>query len=907
MGKTRYVQLIAAELERLAPNEQIILVMPNQRSQQALRACINSETILDRCWFRTADQWMEELSGLSKIEPQEALVLFYDAYKSKCKQPDDFEAFSAWAIPFLADVNDIDLHLVAIEELYPQIGEYQGVGDYEAGPAERSFRQFWNELPTYYEALRKTMAGVRLGTRGMIYRSVAEDASQVLKQSEAFAGATQLWWIGIVPGNPCEKVILQAFEQQLSLRVFSDSDEYYTSNSVHQAGRLFHNINPKWMEHWSQNLLTTANYEVKVYERFGQMSQLVEAVDILSSIPKDEWSDCAVVIADDDLVYPFMQVAAGIQDRVNLCVGVSLRHSEIHTFVLQWLHMQAQLAGQKNGHIYHNSLAALLCQPLLNRWIPAADLWQRIGPVVKEKNWRFVSLDWVLDQVKEDLFLSNVMIQLLDWKLNPKDLADQLLQMLIAMSDQQSSALSGLESVAMPVYIKKLRTMFAQFGDVLDELDFEAVLKLVRRQMSYARVMIEEEKTKRIQVMTLLESRLLDFDRVIFIGASDDVLPGSASAATLIPFVHRMALGLPTHRDSQSLVAYHFYRLLQRAGRIDLIYDGASDGMSSGEPSRFILQLELEWQFANSNVRIHRVDQNTLLKPQSENPPFLKSPDVIDEIKRYLRAKLSPSAINEYVNSPLEFYMKYILRLKEEKKVEEDIESSTFGTIQHNVLEYIYQPFVGKVVNLGALKSVLKEIPALLDREFAKHFEAAEFNTGKKLLQRALAEEQVTKFVQHDIRDMERHGPVTILSLERELSAFLKVDDLDVRLMGIADRIDQRGDTVRIIDYKTGDVVANDLKKSVDDLFEENAAAKAQQLAFYKWCYCESSQFDPSKVESCIFSLRKSNQGYIKLNLKDTDDDFLGAYANALSNSIRSMLDPSIPLTHKDDSKYIKW
>ncbi|MEZ4722649.1 MAG: PD-(D/E)XK nuclease family protein [Flavobacteriales bacterium] len=904
-----FLHRLADEIASISKQQRLVVVMPNHRSLHVLSARLKEcSAQMDNIELFPVDDLMEHLSAFRMMEPEELLVTFYHAYKTVEKKPEAFDQFSKWATPFLADANDVDLYLGDMNSLFHQISEYRETGEQftkEAGPLELGFRSFWERLPSYYQALRSELDRINLGYRGLIYRKVSEQCSDDNKLKEFFADRITCW-VGIIPGNPSEQILLEWIKNNAALETYADTDAYYIDSEHHEAGRMFRSSLVDLSAKWRVDLLGSRSYDFRVHPVSGGAGELFKAKALVETIPEEEWTDTALVLADERVLLPFVEVFAPMHDRLNITAGYSLGHTLIHKFVMAWLKLHAGAIERKGQKLfYHQHIQDLLEFSVVKHWIGGAQSWSAMREKIVKRNMKFVPASWIEEQMKGDLFSEQAHHLIFDWPDNTEAVADRISTVLADWHTNISRLrFSGLEKEALPLYIDRMKQLFSQFNELLDDWDIKALRSFMHRHLGYSKVYFRGTSNSAIQVMGMLETRMVDFKNVIVIGASDDNLPGNPNNSSLIPFVHRLATKLPTRKDSESLISYHFYRLIQRAERVDLIYNTSSAALSGGEASRFILQLEQELTFRNPNARITIEPDSTEIAPDSQRPLRIeKTSEVIEALKKFLSSNVSPSALNKFINSPLEFYFYYVLKVKEQEKVEEEMESNTFGSVVHDVLEQIYLPFKGSFIDMRHLEACKQQVDSMVEKRFQEDFDDDALSQGKNLIQVNLAKRYVKTFIEYDLQDMSEKGVYKILEIENRLAGYLDVDGINVGLMGFADRIDWRDGITRIVDYKTGKVEPADISAGMLEMFTVSKYSKALQLAFYKWAYMKREQLAAEKVESCIYSFRRTKNGMIRL--MTTNENFNEEFEMQLKRLIQEMLNPIAPFEHKPESKYV--
>jgi RecB family exonuclease len=901
--------------EEALAGKQLLVVLPNRRSQFVLQAFLN-ESIQDesRVQLRTVDQLMESLSALKMIEPEELLVAFYSAYSKMEKSPQSFDQFTAWAVSFLTDANDVDLHLGDMDALLKQINEYHQTGEYfkdgTPGPIERDYMTFWQRLPRYYKALREELGQLKLAYRGLIYRKVAESAVGKNELLDASFRDKTTYWVGVIPGNPSEQKLLHWIREHHDLAVFADVDQFYIHHQAHEAGKLFRSGAFAKETLWQVNLLQRKAYQFDVHALPNTIGQLLKVKDLLMEIPKEDFSKTVVVLADEKLLSPFLEIFADWRSQLNITTGYPLKNTLIHRFIMSWIQLHSG-ALRRSGDVmfYHKHLEEFLEYAIIKNWLGGASNWVSIKEQIVARNLKFVSKKWLAKQLSHDLFAEKAFELLFNWPEQVNEVFQLINDVLVDWKkNTEKLGFAPIEIQALPVYIQKLKLLLSQFNDLLPDNDLKALRKFVHRQVGYSKIYLEEPENECIQVMGMLETRMIDFENVIIVGATDDTLPGSPNKATHIPFVHRVNYGLPTRKESEALIAYHFYRLMQRANHIHLIYSTSTTALSGGEGTRYILQLQEELSQINKNVQLNFVNdaQTFELKPAAELV-VQKTPEVMASLEQALK-RISPSALNRFIDSPLEFYFSYVLRLKEQDKVEEDVEASTFGSIVHNSIELLYQPFIGKEINGEVIQSMLPLVSETVMTEFCKLFDPSLLETGKNKVQVELAKNWVKLFLEFDADDIKTNGSIELIDLEMHLRGEFSYNHLTVNLNSFADRIDKRNGVIRIVDYKTGKVEAKQLEATWEDIQQKSEYGKALQLAFYTWAYAKRTGETPEHIESVIFSFRNKKSGYLPLIIKTEKNQelvsFKEGFEDVMTGLFDEMFDLSQPFTHRETTKY---
>lgn len=899
-----FLSRLSSELK--TSDEAALVVLPNYRSLQVLSLLLGDESKIE---LTTADDLVQELSGLDLIEPEEAIVTLYASYCRVESSPQRFTEFVKWGSVFLSDINEIDLHLADIDLIYEHISEYKeiGIGEDDAVPGklEYQFRSFWRRLPVYYKEFAKDMASAQVGYRGLVYKTVSELAQSKPQVMTDRINNRKVCWVGVVPGNKSERNIIEAIENHGILERYIDADKYYVDDENQEAGLLFRSARDLSRQKWVTSLLSVRPYNFSVHSISGQFAQVLKVTEILKQLDQTEHDQTAIILLDQKLLMPLRAHMASAGVDLNFTTGVRLSETHCFAYIMSWIQLHESMVYRgDNRYFYVHRLKDFLSNPLLNQWFSAKHIWQKIEKDVVKKNLKYVPLTQVKENMPSDLFMQDKFDLLFAWEKSFSFIVSTISKALDHMAEIKGIDRLGIENDAIKYTSKRLKQILAQYSDVF-EGSLKEIRTFVHHQVGYARIPIAQKRSDCVQVIGLLESRMVDYKNLIFLGASDDNLPGDIDRSTHIPFIHRKFFKLPTHYDSHAMVAYHFYRLLQRCNNAHFLFNASPQALTGGEQSRFLLQIKLELAQKNAAIKLNELGYNPEIEQDSQTSISIKkTPAVIEAIQGFFKRSVSPSAINKFLNSPLEFYYYHVLKIKEEEALEEDMLASTFGSVVHDTLEELYKPHVGQFINPLIIAGFHDSIDRIVERRFNEIFTSSDLAAGKNFIQLQLAKDYVRAFIQHDLEDIKNNGDVQLIALEDRLMAPLQLGDVTLNMFGFADRIDRRNGITRIVDYKTGDVAPTELKRDVQEIFSSAKYGKALQLAFYKWIYTRVSGVTSDKIESCIYSFRAQKQGYMHLDLKGGDDSFMDDFETEMDAVVKAMLNELEPFEHKSDSKY---
>ena len=409
--------------------------------------------------------------------------------------------------------------------------------------------------------------------------------------------------------------------------------------------------------------------------------------------------------------------------------------------------------------------------------------------------------------------------------------------------------------------------------------------------------------------MGMLESRVLDFETLIISSVNEGVLPAGKSNNSFIPFDIKIENGLPTYKEKDAVYTYHFYRLLQRAKNVYIIYNTEPDVLNGGEKSRFITQFETE--------NLHKLN-HYIVSPKVPNisktlKHVNKTQAIINRLKIIAEKGFSPSSLANYIRNPIDFYNEKILNLKMLEEIEETVAANTLGTIIHNSLEDLYEPTINRYLTEADINNALQLIEPSIKKYFKKVFKNGDFSTGKNLIIFEIAKRYIFNFLNKELELLKRGNTIKVLALEKVISTELNIPELDfpVNLKGTVDRIDEFNGVVRIIDYKTGKVLQNQVEIVDWDklLTDYEKYSKSFQVLCYAFMLNSKNRFS-TPFEAGIISFKNLQGDYfLKFGKKDTvnskvkdqliNHETLDNFYLQLKSLILEICNPDIPFIEK--------
>lgn len=906
-------QVLTQILERPTAISKYTFVLPSKRAGSflihELGKLITSPSFAPK--VLSIEDFAQDISGLRSIDNITTLFEFYNVYKENTlsEKTESFDTFAAWAQVLLYDFNEIDRYLIDYKAFFGYLANVQEVNhwslDKEKTPLIENYLAFWNQLPEYYEKLQAGLQQKNLAYQGMVYRKASERIIKYVQNNDS-----PHVFIGFNALNNAEQKIFQEMLEANQAEVFWDVDEYFLNDTQHDVSLFLRSYLDNW-PYYKKNAfkLVSKDFQkaknikmVGIPKNIGQAKYVGE---LLSKMAPEDIRQTAVVLGDESLLLPVLNSLPTNIDEVNITMGFALKNAPV-TFLFEHL---LKIHATHTEDWYYKDITAIINHPVIQKITgrTSGDLSEKI----KKDNLIYLSTEAILEQASQNTRrLYEICFH--GWNNDPHIAIDKLQELVYVLKeglDVEKDKITLEFLYQLHLLFNKLNNLLAEFPHVNS---VKSLFTVYKDLVSAHTVDFVGKPFTGLQLMGVLETRVLDFENVILLSVNEGVLPAGKSSNSFIPFDLKCAYKLPTYKEKDAIYSYHFHHLLQRAQNVHLIYNTESDGLNAGEKSRFLLQLEMEKQ------PLHEIESYTVIPKVPAVSQTLKSipktPEILEQLKKLAGSGFSPSALTTYIRNPLDFYKQYVLGVQERDEVEETVAYNTLGTVVHDTLEAFYKPWEGKEILIEDLESAIKETPLEIRKQFKEHYTSAPLKSGKNLLIYEVAKRYVTNFLKAEIRTLQNGNTIKVLQVENKLTCPFPVSELPfpVNLKGTVDRIDAFNGKVRVIDYKTGKVAQN--KVEIVDWEDINSDydkySKPFQILFYA-CLMDHQNPITEPVEAGIISFKNLQSGFLKFSKKDKNGksavkisditkDLLEEYRNQLKILILEIFDPNIPFVEKE-------
>lgn len=853
----------------------LILIVPSKRAGLFLLQYI-AKTTKDTLFapkIFTIEEFVEHLSGIKYASQTHLLFELYNVYRAASPTNDDsFYSFSKWANTLLQDFNEIDRHLISSGKIFSYLSAIQETTHWslqaEKTPLIKDYLTFWNTLEELYTKFREHLLAQGFGYQGLVYRQACDKLETYLgthkDQRHLFIGFNAL--------NEAESNIIQAILFNNMGDIYWDIDPYFLKDPIHDAGYFIRSYKRNWPYYSTNKLKGLADTYLtkKDIEIIGipkNVSQAKYVGTLVRNIQKKggaSLSKTAIVLGNESLLNPIINSIPAEVSRINITMGYPLEKTPMAGVFneLMQLHLQREPRGW-----FYKDILAFISHPYINTLLNTQEeQTSSVSDTIREKNWVYLTPG--LMRQLPSLDSQTISYLFPETWVTPSNLLDNFLELIANLNDVYKEK----EDRLVTEYLARFHTLFLQLHEFLLTYDFISDIKSL--QSIYKELIASEtldfygEPLDGIQIMGMLESRNLDFETVIVTSVNEGILPAGKSNNSFIPFDLKTEFKLPTYKEKDAVYTYHFYRLLQRAKKVYLLYNTQPDVLEGGEKSRFISQLLTD---ENKQAAISQIVA-TPSNPEKDlsTETICKDPDILKKLELKAREGFSPTSLTSYIRNPIEFYKKVILKIKEPVHVEETIAANTFGTIIHNTMEDLYQPFIGKLLTPETLKSILPTIPDLVKAQFAREYPTVELSIGKNLIAYEVITRYIENYLRLEIKEAQSHE-IKILGLEEKITMQLNIPGLafPVTLKGAIDRIDSYDGITRIIDYKTGNAKLADVEiQDWNEVISEPKKSKAFQLLCYALLY--SDKYSRSDLQAAVVPFKNLGAGLLTFSTKDT-------------------------------------
>ena len=890
----------------------VTVVFPGVRASLFLNQYLyrQAQTPLWAPKYRSIENLFESASPLRKGDSIRLITELYDTYievynrHHALPSTETLDEFFFFGEILLNDFDDVDKNRVNAHALFSNLKDLDALRDdfthlspeqsealnrffsvFQGESAlKTAFWNIWNILGEVYFTLKKKLQEKNIAYPGMLMRSVAELCAGNEEEASTIFPSQHYAFVGFNVLSKCEEQLFRSLKHKASF--YWDYDAYYLQT---EAGRFIQrNIRQFGSALDSRFFDTFRTVERKITflaspSESAQSAVVSSWIESLHKEPSFTQPDTAIVLCNEAILPVVMHTIPSEKvENVNITMGFPIMQTAIASFLQVLVEMQTKAYRASDQSFWYRYVLPVLRHPY------TAILFPEAGEVEKElvQNHIFYPTKTHL----RDAALFNYAPDTLH-------LAEYLLEMIQQVGrhyeQETTNTYSGLYQESIFRAYQVVNRLYGLL--VTDNLKIEKPTfhRLLRKLLSTVQIPFHGEPVKGLQLMGVLETRALDFKNVLMLNVNEGFMPGGSSENTFIPQFLRVHFEMSSIDHQDSIYAYYFYRLIQRAERVTLVYNTDKTQTGKAEMSRFLLQLLTDPLL---NGKIERFSLQSSIQPWQPEPVRIEKEEALMQTLKNKYdlnvnpdAYLSPTALNSYINCSYKFYLEYIRKLRRKEELIDELDDSVFGTIFHRAAELLYREIVERHTVRGMRCTVGKEdlavyieqphrvrrlvLEAFKEKYFKERPTSEEDFNGEQLI----LFQVICKMLERLIHFDRQRTPFTILDLEYRVKGdfILSGRNIRLRIGGSIDRLEEKDGKYHILDYKTGGK-AKDCK-SLEELFEQKNDRPAHifQTFVYASALLQEARFDRPVVPELLYIQQISKEDYspaIRCNKQAIED-----------------------------------
>lgn len=853
---------------------------------------------------------------------------------------------------------------------------YQDKGEHKDGVTH--FMRLWEILGPLYDSFTDKLQAAGLCYPGMAYRTAFQKLKE-MSPDDNFLDKQTYVFIGFSFLSVTEKEIMSILQK-------NGYAEFYWDTTMPQIG-LDNKFPMRLINHYKEmfpqpkdfeNTVSTQTPNITLHAVPSDIGQVNVAAKILresKELSRANATEYAVVLPETGLCIPLLG-ALSLPEGVdaNISIGYPVKDTPVAALMNAVATMRNNVRISDNDYLfYRNNVIAVVTQPMLMQRLPAE--CKNIINTVNVRRKLFISASKLIEAAGELAFL----FKPLDHK-DVDSLLDSYIGLILKLADfcsPQNVENETSRTVEEPIeknklevkphsitndflqgyciQVEQIRNLIKKYrlGPVMHTAG-ESVIATIEKIMRQMTLSFAGTPLRGIQIMGVLETRALDFSDIIITSMNEQSFPRKMQKASFIPQNLRSAYRLDNLSDEETVMAYHFYRLIGKARNVHLIYNNDVYGLKSGEMSRYAYQL----RYLCNNTSIKEIDYN-FITWSPEVPPLSvskKDEKVMKQLEAFTTAAspddrryLSASSLKKYLDCELNFYLSVVCRYNDDNNDDIHIDDSIYGKIVHSIMEDVYSclpkmAWQGKeYIRVtpddidGLIKDPLHRLETLAHQAILKNYYANDPEPPTKLDGEALIFSNMAIDSVKSILAAERR-----YMLENKLEFFLFIDaevrkkmtlefpgGKKVNFTYIIDRVDRmfpkdEPSFLRIVDYKTGkDQTKYSGVKDLTDYHTDKpgnykAPHAITQLLLYSIAYSRDPEnnvdanerimpiiysFRDAMTENKINDIKDSKKKASLLDYQTVKDEFIAD----MGEKINDLFNPEIPFRQAPDDRSCKY
>ena len=803
-------------------------ILPNKRSALSLKKEISSfqnTDIISPIIFEI-DEFMQHISGFKKMEETELYFDFYKCYlenNSKENEIQPFDEFISWAKLMLVDFNEIDREICETEKLFDYVNAFKELNHWSFQEKEtellKKYILFWRNLKPYYNSLTKKLIAKKRAYQGKIYREATKSIKGFIKKNNVVNHI----FLGFNALSKSESNIIQnIIEQNESNFIFWDIDKTLVNSDFNNSSFFIKSYLKKWGYYKSKKYELISNEYQKeknllVLGSAKSITQLKYVGSLIQKMSKEEQNKTAIILADENLLIPMLNSLPTTLENVNVTMGYPIENTTTNSFFKSLF----KLHYSKRKEFYYKDVVSILQNELLDSFFGKDN---NILELLKKNNLIYVSAKDLIRLDKKNEKIYDLLFT--QWS-KPRVAIKNCLSLIKEIKKE----LKNKDKIRANL-IYHIENIFLDLENYINMHDFIKSIKsldaIYNELLKSCKSPFQSSNNNGIQIMGMLETRLLNFENIFIVSMNEGILPKGKINNSYIPYEIKKKFGLNTHFEKDAIFSYHFFRLIKGAKKIVITHNTEPDMRGGGEISRFIRQIDAE---GTHEVNYHII--NNEKKIIDANKDYKKTDLVLKKLEEILEEGITASMLNLFLIDKKKFFERYILKIKDES-IEEIAKANTLGNIVHDSIEELYTPLLNKNLNIKDLKRIKENVKKTVLKKIGKYINKKSLERGKNIILSNTAIYYVKKLINKDINACKKGDKIKILEVEKNFTNEIVRGKKTIRIRGKIDRIDLYNDKIRVVDYKTGKLIEkNKINiKSLKEVKNENGIY-ALQLLFY--------------------------------------------------------------------------
>ena len=837
------------------------------------------------------------------------LLELYSCYRKLNQKAEPLDDFIFWGDTLLGDFDDIDKYLVDPGQLFANVSDIKEMQDdwsyltepqrealqrftrhfLTPGAVKEGFLSIWRILLPLYGDFRQALRDKGLCYEGMMYRDLC-DRFERESAADIFAarheGVRRFVFVGLNALNECERVLLRKMHKARMCEFCWD----FRSDAIRDADNkssvflgTFTKEFPSAFEPDPEGLPDT---EFNLLSVPGGIAQAKQLPEILACCDAHPGIETAVVLPDEKMILPVLSTIPEHIDKLNVTMGYPIDGSQMWALLSDIALLQTHLREREpDWHFYHRQVWAVASNAIV-RTVLSEEGARQLDAIRRERRYYIPQSAFAGDPVLEAIFRPVAT--------RPEADASQVAALCRYLQNVLTTVAPLLKNVpGMELELDFAKVCHEALGRLLEyELPLLSIsfFRLLSQILSSSTVPFQGEPLQGLQIMGPLELRAMDFDNLIILNFNEGVFPRRSVSASFIPPELRRGFGLPTYEYQDAVWAYYFYRSIQRARKVWMVYDSRTEGLKGGEPSRYLRQLEMHF-----GVKVQHFEAIAPLGKGVDGDSIPKTQAHLDALHG---GRLSASSVKSYLTCPVKFFYSKVEALEAEKEVSESLDAGMLGNVLHKTMQELYPERCE--LDTALLEGLLKDkkrVRGIVEKNICQELKTFEV-AGRNLVFADVICSYVEAVLKADLEQVREGGAIRILGTEK----LEKMDIGGFSFVGYIDRLDSPSKgTLRVVDYKTGRV-------EPEDLYFDEKTGKVPQIGLQLYLYKRLvAAYAAGRTVTGAIYKPAALMGGDPVIAHELDEEYCRKMDAELDAVLSEISDLSVPWVRTDNTDDCKW